>query len=375
MTRHVSQMALLVWLGVGSAWAGPFAPAAGQSGSDALSMDDADIAAWAHAVVDYQPGASVSLGFQTPEKALGRAAGTAYDVVSLGCGGSLTLAFDPPLGDGPGWDLAVFENGFRDDFLELAFVEISSDGSRFYRFPGTSLTPAAVAGFGSVDPTDVDGLAGKYRQGFGTPFDFQTLAGHAGLDLESVTHVRLVDIVGNGSALDQGGRPIYDPFPTVTSAGFDVDAMAGRYPVQLLSGNHPPLAPQPVTPEPEATQQSAQTRLALGAFQDPDIGDSHRATRWQVGTQSDFSPPLLDLESETALTTLTLPPLLLQGAGRYVWRAQVLDAAGAASPWSVPRSYTVAADGDANGDGVNDAQAVPLAMTVDLDRDGVDDHT
>src|SRR5690606_10002534 len=42
------------------------------------------------------------------------------------------------------------------------------------------------------------------------------------VDLSSITHVRLADIVGDGSALDSFGRPIYDPNPLTGSAGFDV---------------------------------------------------------------------------------------------------------------------------------------------------------
>ena len=38
--------------------------------------------------------------------------------------------------------------------------------------------------------------------------------------------IRLIDIVGDGSATDASGDPIYDPFPTVGSAGFDLDAVA-----------------------------------------------------------------------------------------------------------------------------------------------------
>jgi hypothetical protein len=35
-----------------------------------------------------------------------------------------------------------------------------------------------------------------------------------------------VDIVGDGTALDSFGSPIFDPYPTVGSAGFDLDGVA-----------------------------------------------------------------------------------------------------------------------------------------------------
>lgn len=215
-----------------AAQAGPFAPAAGQPGSTAVSMASPAIVAWANGYSDYLPGANVDAAWRTPEKSLGAAQGTSTDVVVLGDRGSLTLTFAGALFDGPGSDFAVFENGFADNFLELAWVEVSSDGSQFHRFPAYSFTANPVGGFGTLDPTNVDGLAGKYRQGWGTPFDLALLAGRPGLDLNDVRFVRIVDIVGDGSALDDypvafgGPHPIYDPYPTVISGGFDLDAVA-----------------------------------------------------------------------------------------------------------------------------------------------------
>jgi len=77
---------------------------------------------------------------------------------------------------------------------------------------------------------EAQGLAGKYRVGFGGPFDLALLryrplvqAGH--VDLSRITHVRLVDVVGDGATVDSFGHPIYDPYPTVGSGGFDLEAI------------------------------------------------------------------------------------------------------------------------------------------------------
>lgn len=240
---------------------GIFAPAAGQAGSQAIAADDPTIAGWASEFSNYQVGAEVDAGFQTPARALGAAGDSdgdgetsfTSDIVSLGRGGQITLMFDTPLTDGPGFDFAVFENSFSDGFLELARVEVSSNGVDFFAFDAFSLSPGPVGGFGSVDPTNIEQVAGKYRGGFGTPFDLEQLAGTPGLDVSRVGFVRLVDIIGDGSSpndLDPArlaawlGIPpedlapalvdiaanapaaIYDPFPTVGSAGFDLDAVA-----------------------------------------------------------------------------------------------------------------------------------------------------
>ena len=155
--------------------AGSYPPAAGVHGSTAIHMDDPAFVGWATGYSDYTAGSNVDSAWQTPEKAVGKATGNSYDVVSLGRGGQITLTFDTPIEDGEGWDFAVFENSFSDSFLELAYVEVSSDGAHYLRFANDSLTAEPVGAYGSVDPTDIEGLAGKYRQGYGTPFDLADL--------------------------------------------------------------------------------------------------------------------------------------------------------------------------------------------------------
>ena len=242
---------------MGAAQAGPFEPAAGQAGSTAISKSDPAIVQWATGYKDYLPGTGVDATWKTPEKALGAAVGDSYDVVVLGDNGRITLSFGGYITNGAGADFAVFENSFSDTFLELAWVEVSSDGTNFFRFPNYSYTSKAVGGFGAVDPTNIDGLAGKYRQGYGTPFDLDLLAGTAGLDVNKVQYVRIVDIVGNGSARDSLGNVIYDPYPTTGSAGFDLEAVGVMHFAQI------PVTP--AIPEPATWMSFALGLVALGA--------------------------------------------------------------------------------------------------------------
>lgn len=205
---------------------GPYPPAAGVSGSTAIHKDDPTFTSWASGYRDYIEGAELEQEWKTPEKALGPANGTIGDVVSLGKGGQITLIFEPPIANGPGFDFAVFENAFSDGFLELAFVEVSSDGQNFTRFPNHSLTPEPVGAFNyNMDPTLIDGLAGKYRLGYGAPFDLADLPETPDLDRNAIRYVRIIDIIGDGNTLDSYGNPIYDPYPTQGSAGFDLDAI------------------------------------------------------------------------------------------------------------------------------------------------------
>jgi Secretion system C-terminal sorting domain len=153
--------------------------------------------------------------------------------VSLGDSGVATVSFIQAISNESGPDFAVFENAFNDLFLELGFVEVSSDGIQFIRFPATSdtQTQTQIGPFMAVgDATLLNNLAGKYRANYGTPFDLEELSGTPGLDLSAITHVRVVDAVGkisgNHVQIDSNGRPINDPHPTAfPSGGFDLDAI------------------------------------------------------------------------------------------------------------------------------------------------------
>ena len=244
---------------------GPYAPAAGQEGSSAIAMDSSIIQSWATGVdvvrgyiqindtSIYAAGSNLAT-FGKPSNALHTAEGTSMNVVSLGDGGMATLTFDRLIVDGPGADFAVFENAFGDTFLELAFVEVSSDGINFSRFPSVSLTQSAtqVGGYDEIDPTNIHNLAGKYRQGFGTPFDLSELAYDPLVDINAIRFVRIIDVVGAidpaFATHDSQGNIVNDPFPTpFNSGGFDLDGVAvinGNVQNMLVDFNELALEPE-----------------------------------------------------------------------------------------------------------------------------------
>lgn len=213
-----------------------YAPPAGHPGTTAMYKDSTVFTGWASGctvIRGWQDISDTSLGVTTvgENSMITGSAGT-DGVVSLGDGGSATLTFDWPITNGPGWDFAVFENSFDDFFLELAFVEVSSDGEHFYRFPAHSLTDTSsqTTTFDSTDATKINNLAGKYRGFYGTPFDLEEMKGIAGLDLLNITHVRITDVVGcladPYATRDTAGNKINDPWPTpFASGGFDLDAV------------------------------------------------------------------------------------------------------------------------------------------------------
>lgn len=196
----------------------------------AIVKDDSRLLAWANEIVDYVEGEGVSPLFLDLEQALGPAEGLSTQTLSLGEGGSVTLSFAGVIREQVGPEFTVFENSFNDTFLELAWVEVSSNGIDFARFPSQYMGQKILGSFSEQAPELMDGLAGITRAGTSTAFNLYSLDGHPMvqmglLDLESIISIRVVDIRGDGTAFDSGGHPIYDPFPTSQSAGFDLDGV------------------------------------------------------------------------------------------------------------------------------------------------------
>ena len=223
-------------------WA-QFAPAQDKPGTTAMHADSSAFVAWATGCtvergpmrIDKPENGLASYGADS--LALGMPGGT-FDVVSLGDGGKATLTFASPIYNGPGPDFAVFENGFANAqnpdiwALELGFVEVSSDGENFFRFPAVTYvqTETQLGNAGSINPAQLHNFASKYGAFYGTPFDLDEVEDNALLDKNNVTHVRIVDVIGNidpeYANYDAEGHVINDPWPTgFASSGMDLDAV------------------------------------------------------------------------------------------------------------------------------------------------------
>jgi hypothetical protein len=235
----------VVALGVAApAGAGPFT-------NPHIVASSLQLVAWADGVASFAPTPSGSAS-AAAANALGPADGalaalgdlTADQIAGGSAPGEITLTFSRPITNGAGSDLAVFENAFASGtrwFAELGYVEVSSDGVHFARFPSVSLNGEADLdvrfgrNFALIDRTNVAGLAGVHQAGQGTLFDLDDLLANAlvqaGLvDLGAIGFVRIVDVPGNGSFLDSLGNPILDAWPTTGSnAGFDLDAVGALH--------------------------------------------------------------------------------------------------------------------------------------------------
>ena len=252
------QCKVLLWMGV--AWgltavactAGPYSPAGGQPGSIAISATSSGITEWAsdctidRGLVEID---NPSLGYATYGGTSGSGASqnnapigappqpqSTYYAVALGQGGTATLTFAQPITNGPGYDFAVFGNGFSSGgqaWIKPAFVEVSSDGVNFFAFPSVSLTPTTnqVPSFGTLDPTNLYDLAGKDPVGYGTPFDLSEMANVPGLNVNDVTAVRIVncvdDIKSPFATRDSQGNIVNAPWPAPSEAGSEGFCLAG----------------------------------------------------------------------------------------------------------------------------------------------------
>lgn len=209
----------------------------GDIGTTAMYKDSSAFINWASTCVitrGYQDIANTVDGFaNVGVDTNGTKKADVNPVVSLGDGGIAILTFSSPITNGVSFDFAVFENSFSDNFLELAFVEVSSDGVNYVRFPATSTTSTLtqIGPFDLLsDATKLNNLAGKYRGLYGTPFDLQELQGQPNLDINAITHVKIIDVVGciasPYATYDQNNQAVNDPYPTVFgSGGFDLDAV------------------------------------------------------------------------------------------------------------------------------------------------------
>lgn len=231
-----------------------FPPQYPLEGNDAVHKSDERIIGWATAATlerGWVDISDVSLGKASAGSAENAVGPANASIVSLGDGGWITLSFDRPVQNGAGADFVIFENAFADPldssmaFLELAFVEVSTDGEYFVRFPAVSnlQTDSQITTTSYSDASFIHNLAGKYLTNYGTPFDLEDLKDSSGIDIQEIRYVRIVDVVGSledeFSNVDHFGNVINDPWPTAfPSSGFDLDAVGvlHQHPLSVEEG-------------------------------------------------------------------------------------------------------------------------------------------
>lgn len=185
----------------------------------------------------------------------GGGGGGSFDVYQLGLQGEVVLRLEAAAEDGPGADLAVYENPFlviggspSDTWSECLFVEVSTNGADWARFPTRYSGPPGphagpqgqmvgvqaewFRGFAGVTPVAANPGAGIQPYDVvpagGDLFDLAELSDHPlvlsdDIDLNRIRYVKLIDVVG-GLDSDDLGTPVWDAGDPAFSTA-DVDAI------------------------------------------------------------------------------------------------------------------------------------------------------
>ena len=193
----------------------------GRAATNTCAPSDGDSDPFADCLDELSAAGDVTFGHDAlpaivlgPPMGSGEHSGSTH-VASLGCGGSITLAFDgPAIVDGPGPDLVVFENAFvagDQQFIEPGEVLVSEDGVDWYAF---ECDPKAAEGCAGVEPVlaaDPVAAIDPARAG-GDAFDLQDLG------LDAIRWVRIVD-----RTREHYGA---ETWCAGAAGGFDLDAVA-----------------------------------------------------------------------------------------------------------------------------------------------------
>jgi len=127
---------------------------------------------------------------------------------------------------------------------------------------------------------------------------------------------------------------------TETSGAFTFNG--NLYVLEPSTANQPPDQPSNVSPANGATAISVMPTLHSSAFADPDTGDTHGASQWQVSTNSgSYSSPVYDSSTDAShLTSITIPSSTLNYSTTYYWHVKHQDNHGEWSNWSTETSFT-----------------------------------
>jgi len=137
-------------------------------------------------------------------------------------------------------------------------------------------------------------------------------------------------------------------FETRSSYSIRVQADDGQggtfekvFAIGITDVNEQPDAPTCNRPTGGAMDVVLTPVLESSGFQDPEAGNTHAATQWQVDDNADFSSPVWDYEdTDSDMTAQAVPSGVLLYGTTYHWRVRHQDSGGAWSEWSVAAQFT-----------------------------------
>jgi hypothetical protein len=113
-----------------------------------------------------------------------------------------------------------------------------------------------------------------------------------------------------------------------------------QFTTQMLP-NTPPDKPTNTGPT-DGSSVSPASRLISSTFSDPDQGDNHSASQWQITlTPGNYTDPIFDSGPDTTHLLSLAIPIVATESSTYFWRIRHRDDRGAWSEWSDETVYKV----------------------------------
>jgi len=203
----------------------------------------------------------------------------------------------------------------------------------------------------------------------------------------SITHP--TDSDNDGVPDNQDDFP-FDPDKTIDSDGdgvgnnadLDGDGVSNINEHQLgtepnyYDGNHKPDPPTLLTPS-DHEVVTVTPLLSTGEFYDANMNDIHSKTRWEIVRSKD-GLCVFDVTTESSLTRLAVPRLILDEDTDFIWRVKFIDQLGTPSDWSEAGYFrTDFIEQDSDGNGILDHQETDDSLDIDgddipdKDQDGI----
>ncbi len=244
---------------------------------------------------------------------------------------------------------------------------------------GNSVIPSSI----KINDNDRDNMADDWESHYNLDNSIEDSDNDGLTDVEEFDNATAPDDPDtDNDNLPDGWEVSYglNPLADDASGDFDEDGynnldeyLAGTNPTDQADfpESRPPDQPVLISPSSVQNNVSLTPELQTGDFSDPD-GDIHGETEWQISTESNFSTRILDITSDTHLTSLTVPDSVLEESTTYYWRVRFYDNHDAVSEWSDAYSFTtITTSNDTDFNGIPDEQEVD--EMVDLDENGTPD--
>ena len=272
------------------------------------------------------------------------------------------------------WPLASSAQAAAVTIAWDANAELNVAGYRMYygTNSGHYTSMVSVGNKTSCTVTNLD--SGRTYYFAATAYDHN--GNESGLSQEISYTVPFLDSDGDGMPDDWENYFGLDPY--VDDANEDADGDGASNIEEYQAGTEPTVYRNNSIPTPPILYLpfndelvDVAPQLVTDEFYDPDFGDVHAESLWQIEREED-GLIVFEQTSSTALTSIVIPKLVLDEDTTYIWKVRFIDNHGAASEWSQAGMFLTDVNHlDRDGNGIPDHQEVDAS--VDLDGDGTAD--